>query len=264
MFTHADVKTGQRIAILGRTAVDTIFGFDDPIGKMFRIKSIPFRVGGVFGAKGVDTDGVDQDDIVVIPLTTMMRRVLNQTYINTFYVQAISRDQMAAAAERIREMLRTRHKLGEDAEDDFTLQNQVELEKMKLETEKLFTTLIVGVAGISLLVGGIGILAVMLVSVKERTREIGVRRAVGATRKDIIRQFLAESMIIGVTGGCVGAVMGITITLLLSHLGPWTLILDHKATLFSTLVCFVIGILFGIYPAFRASKLDPMDSVRLE
>ena len=264
MFDETAVKTAQRVAILGRTAVDTIFGFVDPIGKTFRIKTIPFKVIGVFRAKGVDTDGVDQDDIVVVPLTTMMRRVLNQKHINTLYVQAVSRDKMGVAAEWIRETLRTRHKLRDNTEDDFIVQNQVELEKLKLEAEEMFTALIVGVAAISLVVGGIGVLAVMLISVKERTREIGVRRAIGATRKDIVRQFLAESTIIGTVGGCAGVILGISLTLCLSYFGPWTLILDQKAAVISTLVCMIIGVFFGMYPAFKASYLDPMDALRKE
>ena len=167
MFDETDVRSGRRVALLGKTASDNLFGRGDPIGKTIRVKTTPFKIIGVFRSKGVDTDGVDQDDIVVVPLTTMMRRVLNQKHINTMYIQAISRQSIGQTIQRVREILRERHKLDDKAEDDFTLQNQVDLEKMKLETEETFTVLIVGVAAISLVVGGIGILAVMLISVKE-------------------------------------------------------------------------------------------------
>tara|TARA_B100000686_G_scaffold141345_1_gene148872 strand:- start:1490 stop:2710 length:1221 start_codon:yes stop_codon:yes gene_type:complete len=264
MFEETDAWSGRRLAVLGKKAADKFFGLTDPIGKTIRVKTIPFKVIGIFESKGVDADGVDQDDIVVVPLMTMIRRVLSQTYIKTMYVQATSRKNMPLASQRIREVLREQHRLADDSEDDFTIQNQVQLEKMKMEAENMFTVLIVGVAAISLIVGGIGILAVMLISVKERTREIGVRRAVGATRLDIVKQFLAESMIIGVIGGLAGAGLGVAITLGLSFFSPWALLLDQKAAIISTLVCTFIGILFGLYPAFKASNLDPMDALRVE
>lgn len=263
-FDANDSRLARRAAVLGQTAIDNIFPEDDPVGQVVRIKSIPFTVIGTLKPKGMDSQGADQDDILLIPMTTMMRRVLNQTYINTIYLQAADRASMDSAAGKIREALRKRHKLIGGKEDDFTLQSQLDLEDLKLETKKTFTALIVGVAAISLIVGGIGILAVMLVSVKERTREIGVRRAVGATRLDIIGQFVLESLAIGVIGGTVGVGLGVGITLGLAEWSPWTLLLDRQSILAAGAVCVTIGILFGIYPAIKASRLDPMDALKVE
>ena len=263
-FDANDSRLARRAAVLGQTAIDNIFPEDDPVGQVVRIKSIPFTVIGTLKPKGMDSQGADQDDILLIPMTTMMRRVLNQTYINTIYLQAADRASMDSAAGKIREALRKRHKLIGGKEDDFTLQSQLDLEDLKLETKKTFTALIVGVAAISLIVGGIGILAVMLVSVKERTREIGVRRAVGATRLDIIGQFVLESLAIGVIGGTVGVGLGVGITLGLAEWSPWTLLLDRQSILAAGAVCVTIGILFGIYPDIKASRLDPMDALKVE
>ncbi|MFQ5672563.1 MAG: ABC transporter permease [Nitrospinales bacterium] len=263
-FDENDSRLGRRVAVLGQTTINNIFPDDDPIGQVVRIKTIPFTVIGTLKPKGMDSQGADQDDILLIPMTTMMRRVLNQTYISTIYLQAVDRASMDSAAEKIREALRKRHRLTGDKEDDFTLQNQLELEDLKLETKKTFTALIVGVAAISLIVGGIGILAVMLVSVKERTREIGVRRAVGATKLDIIGQFVLESLAIGMIGGAGGVGLGVGVTLGLAKWSPWTLLLDRQSILIAAGVCVMIGVLFGIYPAIKASRLDPMDALKVE
>ncbi|MFQ5716402.1 MAG: ABC transporter permease [Nitrospinales bacterium] len=259
-----DLKLARRVVVLGKTTIKNIFGEDDPLGQTLRIKTIPFTVVGIFEAKGIDSQGEDQDDILAIPLTTMLRRILNQTHIDTIYFQASSRESMHAAIERIREALRGRHRLIENVEDDFAIQSQMDLEELELETEKTFTALIVGVATISLVVGGIGILAVMLISVKERTREIGVRRAVGATRADIILQFLLESLVIGGIGGIIGICLGVGITEGLAEWSPWLLILDPRSIGVSAGVCVVIGIAFGLYPAVKASRLDPMDALKVE
>lgn len=259
-----DLQLARRVVVLGRTTIKNIFGEDDPLGQTLRIQTIPFTVIGIFEAKGIDSQGEDQDDILAIPLTTMMRRILNQRHIATIYFQASSKESMYETIERIREVLRERHRLIESAEDDFAIQSQVDMEELELETEKVFTALIVGVATISLVVGGIGILAVMLISVKERTREIGVRRAVGATRSDIILQFLLESIVIGGIGGVIGIGLGVGITEGLAEWSPWLLILDQMSVGVSAGVCVMIGILFGLYPAIKASRLDPMDALRVE
>jgi putative ABC transport system permease protein len=262
--TEDHVLNGARVAVLGKTAIKNIFGEENPIGQTFRIEFIPFTVIGVFLEKGSDSDGQDQDDIIMIPISSLLRRVLNQTFINTIYVQTVSRKEIDSALPKIIEVLRERHKLKTESENDFTMRSQLELEKVKVETTETMTKLTVGVAGISLVVGGIGILAVMLISVKERTREVGVRRAVGATRSDIVKQFLWESAVIGFLGGIVGAVAGAGIVLLLAVWSPWTLILNHTSIVVSCGVCLTIGVLFGIYPAFKASRLDPMDALRVE
>ena len=263
-FSERDVKTANRVAIIGMTAVKNLFGEEDPLGQVIRVHFIPFTIIGVFEPKGVDTNGLDQDDLVLIPLSTYMRRIVNQTFISRIFVKASSRQNITKASMKIRELLRENHKLVDDRNDDFTLVTQLEIEDMKKETTEMFTKLIVGVAGISLLVGGIGILAVMLISVKERTREIGIRRAVGATRRDIVHQFLYESLIIGFLGGGMGVILGVGLTLGLTHWGNWALILDPHSIWIASWACVGIGVLFGVFPAIKASKLDPMQALTTE
>ena len=264
MFSERDLKTASRVAIIGKTAIKNLFGEEDPIGQVVKVHFIPFKIIGVFEAKGVDTNGLDQDDLIFIPLPTLMRRIVNQTHVSRIFVKISSRENISKASEKIRELLRESHKLNDEREDDFTLVSQLDLEEMKRETSELFTKLIVGVAAISLLVGGIGILAVMLISVKERTKEIGIRRAVGATRSDIVRQFLYESLIIGFLGGGIGIVFGVGLTLGLTHWGDWTLLLDQGSIWTASWVCAVIGVIFGVFPAIKASKLDPMEALTIE
>ena len=264
MFNERDQKLRAKVAVVGNTVIKNMFGEDDPLGKTVRINAIPFKVIGVFEGKGLDSDGVDQDDILLIPITSMLRRLLNQNYISIIYAKADSRENIDRVAVKIKTLLRDRHKISDDAEDDFTIISQLDLENLKAETSELFTRLIVGVAAISLVVGGIGILAVMLISVKERTREIGVRRAVGATKGDIVGQFLFESILIGLFGGCSGVVLGVGITLGITAWGIGNLILDMQSIYVSTGVCTAIGIMFGLFPAIKASRLDPMVALTVE
>ena len=264
MFNERDQKLRAKVAVVGNTVIKNMFGEDDPLGKTVRINAIPFKVIGVFEGKGLDSDGIDQDDILLIPITSMLRRLLNQNYISTIYAKADSRENIDRVAVKIKTLLRDRHKISDDAEDDFTIISQLDLENLKAETSELFTRLIVGVAAISLVVGGIGILAVMLISVKERTREIGVRRAVGATKGDIVGQFLFESILIGLFGGCSGVVLGVGITLGITAWGMGNLILDMQSIYVSTGVCTAIGIMFGLFPAIKASRLDPMVALTVE
>jgi putative ABC transport system permease protein len=264
MFNERDQKLRAKVAVVGNTVIKNMFGEDDPLGKTVRINAIPFKVIGVFEGKGLDSDGVDQDDILLIPITSMLRRLLNQNYISTIYAKADSRENIDRVAVKIKTLLRDRHKISDDAEDDFTIISQLDLENLKAETSELFTRLIVGVAAISLVVGGIGILAVMLISVKERTREIGVRRAVGATKGDIVGQFLFESILIGLFGGCFGVILGVGITLGITAWGIGNLVLDMQSIYISTGVCTAIGIMFGLFPAIKASRLDPMVALTVE
>ena len=264
MFNERDQKLRAKVAVVGNTVIKNMFGEDDPLGKTVRINAIPFKVIGVFEGKGLDSDGIDQDDILLIPITSMLRRLLNQNYISTIYAKADSRENIDRVALKIKNLLRDRHKISDDAEDDFTIISQLDLENLKAETSELFTRLIVGVAAISLVVGGIGILAVMLISVKERTREIGVRRAVGATKGDIVGQFLFESILIGLFGGCSGVVLGVGITFGITAWGIGNLILDMQSIYVSTGVCTAIGIMFGLFPAIKASRLDPMVALTVE
>ncbi len=263
-FSEKDSKTASRVAIIGTTAVKNIFGEEDPLGQVIKVHFIPFKIIGVFEPKGVDTNGLDQDDLILIPISTYMRRIVNQKHITRIFIRASSRENIGKASEAISELLRESHKLTHDRNDDFTLISQLDMEELKKETTEMFTKLIVGVAGISLLVGGIGILAVMLISVKERTREIGIRRAVGATRRDIIRQFLYESLIIGFLGGGLGIILGVGLTLGLTHWGDWTLILDQNSIWIASWACAGLGVLFGVFPAIKASKLDPMEALTTE
>jgi len=263
MFSEMDQKLGARVAVVGKTVIKNMLG-GDPLGKTVRINAIPFRIIGVFESKGLDSDGIDQDEILLIPIKSMLRRILNQSHISTIYVKADSRRNIERVAAKIKTELRDRHKIADDAENDFTIVSQIDLENLKAETSELFTRLIVGVAAISLVVGGIGILAVMLISVKERTHEIGIRRAVGATKGDIVGQFLLESIIIGLFGGFFGVVLGVGITFGASILGAENLLLDANSIYISTSVCMVIGVIFGLFPAIKASRLDPMVALTVE
>ena len=264
MFSEMDQKLGARVAVVGKTVIKNMLGGEDPLGKTVRINAIPFRIIGVFESKGLDSDGIDQDEILLIPIKSMLRRILNQSHISTIYVKADSRRNIERVATKIKTELRDRHRIADDAENDFTIVSQIDLENLKAETSELFTRLIVGVAGISLVVGGIGILAVMLISVKERTHEIGIRRAVGATKGDIVGQFLLESIIIGLFGGFFGVVLGVGITFGASILGVENLLLDANSIYISTSVCMMIGVIFGLFPAIKASRLDPMVALTVE
>jgi putative ABC transport system permease protein len=264
MFSEMDQKLGARVAVVGKTVIKNMLGGEDPLGKTVRINAIPFRIIGVFESKGLDSDGIDQDEILLIPIKSMLRRILNQSHISTIYVKADSRRNIERVAAKIKTELRDRHRIADDAENDFTIVSQIDLENLKAETSELFTRLIVGVAAISLVVGGIGILAVMLISVKERTHEIGIRRAVGATKGDIVGQFLLESIIIGLFGGFFGVVLGVGITFGASILGAENLLLDANSIYISTSVCMMIGVIFGLFPAIKASRLDPMVALTVE
>ena len=264
MFTEMDQKLGARVGVVGKTVIKNMLGGEDPLGKTVRINAIPFRIIGIFESKGLDSDGIDQDDILLIPIKSMLRRILNQNYISTIYAKADSRRNIERVAAKIKTVLRDRHKIADDAENDFTIISQIDLENLKAETSELFTRLIVGVAAISLVVGGIGILAVMLISVKERTHEIGIRRAVGATKGDIVGQFLFESILIGLFGGFFGVVLGVGITFGASTWGAENLLLDANSIYISTSVCMMIGVIFGLFPAIKASRLDPMIALTVE
>ena len=264
MFTEMDQKLGARVGVVGKTVIKNMLGGEDPLGKTVRINAIPFRIIGIFESKGLDSDGIDQDDILLIPIKSMLRRILNQNYISTIYAKADSRRNIERVAAKIKTVLRDRHKIADDAENDFTIVSQIDLENLKAETSELFTRLIVGVAAISLVVGGIGILAVMLISVKERTHEIGIRRAVGATKGDIVGQFLFESILIGLFGGFFGVVLGVGITFGASTWGAENLLLDANSIYISTSVCMMIGVIFGLFPAIKASRLDPMVALTVE
>lgn len=264
-FTEMEDKASMRVAVLGSGVVKNIFGNDDPIDATIRIGKVPFKVIGVLESKGVDMYGTDQDDQIIIPIRTALRRVFNQTYISSIYLQIDKQENMEIAAAAVQEILRERHKLDKkNKPDDFTIQNQVDLIEAQKETSDTFTTLTASIAGVSLIVGGIGILAVMLLSIRERTNEIGLRIAVGARRKDIRTQFLIESSFLSIGGGIIGIIIGIIVSLLIKYILDWSIVISLTSVMLSFGFSMVIGLFFGVYPAHRASLLDPINALRSE
>jgi putative ABC transport system permease protein len=249
--------------LVGATVLGELFDGTDPLGARVRIGRVPFEVVGVAAPRGVDLSGVDQDDMVVIPLRTAMRRVLNVSHVQSLYVQARGAEWMEQAEEEIREVLRERHRLG-DKPDDFTIQNQATLLQAERQTSRSLTLLIGSVAAISLFVGGVGILAVMLIAVRERMSEIGLRRALGARRADIRLQFLVESVLVAGAGGLLGALSGAAVTRLAAYAARWPMEMSWSMTLLAMGFSCALGMLFGIYPALRAAKLQPITALRAE
>ena len=262
-FDPEESRAAKRLAIIGPTASANLFGSADPVGQQIRVNKVPFEVIGVTTPKGMDINGLDQDDLIIVPLETAMRRLLNLDYVHTVYAQARSSAAISSAEREIAELLHQRHRLG-DKQDDFTIQNQATLLATERETTGSMTLLIGSVAGISLLVGGVGILAVMLMSVRERTQEIGLRRAVGALRRDIRTQFLFESGLLAGTGGMVGVIGGIGLSLVVSGLGYWPAVISWPAAAIAFAFSVGVGVFFGLYPAFRAARLEPIEALRTE
>ena len=263
-FTWQDVKSSKRVAVIGKSVARDLFVDDDPLGQIIRIRKIPFKVIGITKGKGMEVDGQDEDNQIFIPISTALRRLFNQTYISTIYVQATEKGDIEKAVKEIKDILRLEHRLSSFKDDDFTIRNQLELIKIKEETAQIFTMLIAGVAALSLLVAGIGILAVMMISVRERTLEIGVRRAVGARKRDILSQFIAESLILSLTGGIAGIVLGMIISYVVSLTTQWDLIVPNNIIIISFFVALFIGVFFGVYPARKAAALNPIDALKCE
>ena len=271
MFTDTDIKAAAKVCILGQTVVDYLFhDGSDPIGKVVRFNSIPFRVVGVLQKKGYNSMGMDQDDLVLAPYTTVMKRILAQTYLGGIVCSAITEEASQPAQDQISEILRRNHKLKdatattEADEDDFNIRSQEEISSMMNSTMSTITILLGSVAGISLLVGGIGIMNIMYVSVTERTREIGLRMSVGARGIDILNQFLIEAILLSVTGGIIGVILGVSLSLSLNaflhiatQIEPWSIIMSFA-------VCTFTGVFFGWYPAKKAARLDPIEAIRYE
>jgi putative ABC transport system permease protein len=263
MFDDQDNRASRRVAVVGQGMVRDLFGGTDPLGQTIRIGKVPFEVIGVLASVGVDMNGQDQDDQILVPLRTSLRRVFNVIYLSNIYAQARSEKQMDRCAARLREILRERHRL-RSKPDDFTIQNQAELLKAQRETQSTFISLTVGVASLSLVVGGVGILAVMLMSVRERVKEIGLRRAVGARRGDILFQFLVEAVILSLTGGVIGIIIGIFTIMVVAHLAGWEAIMVPQIFLLAVAASAGIGLLFGTIPARKASLANPIHSLRIE
>ncbi len=265
MFTEADVKSAAKVCVLGKTLVDNLFpDGTDPLGKVVRFGSIPLTVIGVLDEKGYNTMGQDQDDLALVPYTTVMKRMLAVGYIQGLQASAIDENKTEETIAEITDILRTNHKLREDQEDNFTIRSMQELAEMISSTSSMMTVLLAAVAGISLLVGGIGIMNIMIVSVTERTREIGLRMSIGATGRDIMTQFLIEAIIISVTGGILGILLGSLATWLIKIFANWPVQIDPSSVILSFAVCTVIGVIFGFYPAAKASNLDPIEAIRYE
>lgn len=265
MFTENDIRTAAKVCVIGKTIVDNLFPDGaDPIGKVIRCNQIPFRVVGVLKSKGYNSMGMDQDDVVLAPYSTVMKRLLSQTYLSGVFASALTEDLTDQAVDEITAVLRREHKLKATDDDDFTIRTQQELSSMLNTTTDLMTTLLACIAGISLVVGGIGIMNIMYVSVTERTREIGLRMSVGARGIDILSQFLIESILISITGGLVGVLFGCGASLLIKTVAHWPVFIQPWSVLLSFLVCTVTGIFFGWYPAKKAADLDPIEALRYE
>lgn len=265
MFSESDVKTAAKVCVLGKTLVDNLFpDGTDPLGKVVRFGSIPLTVIGVLDEKGYNTMGQDQDDLALVPYTTVMKRMLAIDYIQGIQASAIDENKTDETIAEITDILRTNHKLRPEQEDNFTIRSMQELAEMISSTSSMMTVLLAAVAGISLLVGGIGIMNIMIVSVTERTREIGLRMSIGATGRDIMTQFLIEAIIISVTGGLLGILLGGLATWMIKLFANWPVQIDPSSVVLSFAVCTVIGVVFGFYPAAKASNLDPIEAIRYE
>ena len=265
MFTNADIQSSAKVCVIGKTIVDNLFpDGSDPIGKVIRFNKIPFKVVGVLKSKGYNSMGMDQDDVVLAPYTTVMKRLLAVTYLQGIFASALTEDMTDNATEEITAILRKNHKLKESDDDDFTIRSQQELSTMLNTTTDLMTTLLACIAGISLVVGGIGIMNIMYVSVTERTREIGLRMSVGARGIDILSQFLIEAILISITGGIIGILIGIGASFAVKNIAHWPIYIQSWSVLLSFAVCTITGVFFGWYPAQKASNLDPIDAIRYE
>lgn len=265
MFTENDIQTAAKVCVIGKTIVDNLFpDGTDPIGKIIRCNKIPFRVVGILKSKGYNSMGMDQDDVVLAPYTTVMKRLLAQTYLSGIFASALTEDMTQEAVDEITTILRREHKLKASDDDDFTIRTQQELSSMLNTTTDLMTTLLACVAGISLVVGGIGIMNIMYVSVTERTREIGLRMSVGARGVDILSQFLIEAILISITGGLIGVIIGCGASWIVKSAAHWPIYIQAWSVFLSFAVCTVTGVFFGWYPAKKAADLDPIEAIRYE
>ena len=265
MFTEDDILNSAKVCVVGQTIVDNLFtNGENPVGQVIRFGKIPLQIIGVLTPKGYNTMGMDQDDLVLAPYTTIQKRFLAITHFQTIFCSAITEEYTEQAEEEIASLLRRNHKLGAMEEDDFNIRSQQELSTMMNSTSEMMTVLLACVAGISLLVGGIGIMNIMYVSVTERTKEIGLRMSIGAKGRDILAQFLIEAILISVTGGLIGVFLGIGASWIVNAVAHWPVFVEWYSVILSFAVCTVTGIFFGWYPAQKASNLDPIEAIRYE
>ena len=265
MFTEDDILNSAKVCVVGQTIVDNLFtNGENPVGQVIRFGKIPLQIIGVLTPKGYNTMGMDQDDLVLAPYTTIQKRFLAITHFQSIFCSAITEEYTEQAEEEIASLLRRNHKLGAMEEDDFNIRSQQELSTMMNSTSEMMTVLLACVAGISLLVGGIGIMNIMYVSVTERTKEIGLRMSIGAKGRDILAQFLIEAILISVTGGLIGVLLGIGASWIVNAVAHWPVFVEWYSVILSFAVCTVTGIFFGWYPAQKASNLDPIEAIRYE
>ena len=263
-FTPQDVRSANKVCVIGRTTATQVYGNEDPVGQILRIKEVPFTVTGVLTPKGLSTQGVDQDDIVIMPYTSAMKRVIGGTNLRNINVQIGDARQIEAAQQQIISLLRQRHNIRPGRDDDFTVRNQQEIAEAATATSRIMTLLLGAIAGVSLVVGGIGIMNIMLVSVTERTREIGVRMAVGAHGSDILTQFLIEAVTLSSVGGVIGIICGVGASKILSAYAHWPTLISLSSIAIAFLFSGAVGIFFGFYPARKAAALDPIEALRYE
>ena len=261
MFTDSDVRSLAKVAIIGKTVVDQLFVNDEPIGHTLIIRNIPFKIVGVLESKGFNLFGQDQDDVVIIPYTSHMRRITKRIFVNSIMVQAADKDSITQVQDDITTLLRERHK---SLEPDFTVRTQLELMAMATSTTRIMSVLLGAIASVSLIVGGIGIMNIMLVSVTERTREIGIRMAVGARSRDILIQFLIEAVTLSAAGGIMGIALGMAAAKITSHFTGWPTLTPYAWIGIACVSSAAIGIVSGFYPAWKASRLDPIEALRYE
>src|SRR5665647_195388 len=265
MFTASELSGASKVCVLGKTVIKNLFGEGaDPVGQVIRFKKIPFLVIGVLDSKGLNTFGQDQDDLILAPYTTVQKRVQAITWVQSIYTSAVDAKSTTLAATQIEETLRRTHKIKASDQNDFTIRNQTELLSTFSSVSNILTVLLGAIAGISLLVGGIGIMNIMYVSVTERTREIGLRMAIGGKGFDILLQFLTESILLSITGGVIGILLGIAASKIIGSAMSWPIVVLPSSEILSFAVCTVIGIFFGWYPARKAASLDPIDALRYE
>ena len=265
MFSDQDVQTAAKVCVIGKTVVDNLFpGGENPVGRVIRFQKLPFRVVGVLKSKGYNSMGMDQDDLILAPYTTIQKKILAITHLQGITCSALKEEYTDQAIDEISEILRRNHRLRETDDDDFTIRSMQELSTMLTSTTDIMTTLLAAVAGISLLVGGIGIMNIMYVSVTERTREIGLRMSIGAKGMDILAQFLIECILISVTGGLIGVLFGVGAALIVNVVAHFPIYIQPWSVLLSFVVCTVTGVFFGWYPAKKAAQLDPIEAIRYE
>lgn len=265
MFSDQDIAIAAKVCVVGKTVVDNLFpGGENPVGKVIRFQKLPFKIVGVLESKGYNSMGMDQDDLILAPYTTIQKKVLAITHLQGLTCSALKEEYTEQAIDEISEILRRNHKLKADEEDDFTIRSQQELSSMLTSTTDMMTVLLAAVAGISLLVGGIGIMNIMYVSVTERTREIGLRMSIGAKGIDILSQFLIESILISVTGGLIGVIFGVGSAIIVNQVAHFPIFIQPWSVLLSFVVCTATGIFFGWYPAKKAAQLDPIEAIRYE